>query len=347
MRWMPLLVVMFACGDPKVQPDARDIDSNLLFDVGIDANPHNPATLMDTGLCVDAACTQIASGIKAYKPQFELYSDGATKKRWIYLPPGTQIDTSDMDFWQFPVGTKVWKEFTSNNVRVETRLVMRIGAGNTTSDWFYVAYVWNQAQDATTAEPFGFADANGTTHDVPNRSMCKDCHDATQPSRVLGFSAIQLDFDNPDANELDLEALVDGNLLTSPPPAAAGAYYPVPGNTTERAALGYVHTNCGHCHNPHSKFYTDNGVLMQLRLTVGTLGSVGATLPYTTAVGIDGTTSGIDGIKKLITPGVPAQSQMFLRFESTNPAVRMPAVGTEVMDPVGQTTLRNWIMNIQ
>src|SRR5262245_27296145 len=97
MRWMPLLVLLVACGGPKAQSDAA------MADAPSDADPKNPPTLMDTGLCVDAACTQIAAGIKTYKPRWELYSDGATKKRWIYLPPGTQIDTSDPDYWQFPV----------------------------------------------------------------------------------------------------------------------------------------------------------------------------------------------------------------------------------------------------
>src|SRR5687768_2174017 len=148
MRWMPVLgalvATVVACGDPSLQPDAS-IDSSMAdapADAPIDADPNNPPTLVDTGLCTDAACTQIAPGIVPYTPRWELYSDGATKKRWIYLPPGTKIDTSDMDFWQFPVGTKLWKEFTRDGVRVETRLVMRIGAGNTSQDWFYVAYVW-------------------------------------------------------------------------------------------------------------------------------------------------------------------------------------------------------------
>jgi hypothetical protein len=348
MRWIPLVVVLVACGDSKDVPDARDVDSPVPVDVGIDADPNNPPTLMDTGLCIDAACTQIAGGIKVYKPQFELYSDGASKKRWIYLPPGTKIDTTDMDFWQFPVGTKLWKEFTHDNVRVETRLVMRIGNSDPAKDWFYVAYVWNQSQDATTAEPFGYPDANGTTHDVPSRTSCKTCHDNTQPSRVLGFSAIELDWDNPNADELDLKSLVDASLLTNPPTTGmtAGSYFPVPGNTTERSALGYMHANCGHCHNPTSKVFIDNGVVMQLRLTVGTLGSVAATLPYTTAVGLDGTTSGINGVKKLVTAGMPAQSQVTLRFESTSTTLKMPAVGVEVMDPAGDSILRNWITNL-
>lgn len=349
MRWMPVLAMLIACGDAKVLPDAPAIDTPPA-DLCATVDSKNAPTLLESCLCVDAGCAQIAPGIQAYRPRWELYSDGATKKRWIYLPPGTQLDTSDMDFWQFPVGTKLWKEFTRDNVRVETRLVARIGAGDTSADWFYVAYVWNAAQDATTAEAFGVPDANGTPHDVPGRADCKTCHDNTQPARVLGFSALQLDFDNPNADELDLAGLVGANQLSAPPaaPTTPGAYFPLPGNTTvEQPALGYLHANCGHCHNPSSKIYMDNGVVMQLRLTVGTLGSLATTPAYATTIGIAGTTGGVDGIKTLVTAGMPDQSQVIKRFESTNDAVRMPDIGTEVMDPVGRTTLRDWITNLQ
>src|SRR5688500_4148724 len=112
MRWMSVLVVLVACDDPKVQPDAAPMVDTPMADAAIDADPNKPMTLMDTGLCVDAACTQIASGIHAYTPRWELYSDGATKRRWIYLPAGAKITTTNNDHWEFPVGTKLWKEFT-------------------------------------------------------------------------------------------------------------------------------------------------------------------------------------------------------------------------------------------
>ncbi len=353
MRWMPLLVVMFACGDkPEVHPDGPAPDTAMPDGKGIvgcdEVDPMNMPTLLDTCLCEGPTCDVVQSGIKAYEPQFELYSDGATKRRWIWLPPDTKIDSSDMDFWQFPVGTKVWKEFTRDGVRVETRLVMRIAdnSPDPDNDWFYVAYVWNAAQDATTAEPFGVPDANGTMHDVPTRANCKTCHNNLAPSRVLGFSAIQLDWDNPVPDTLDLQALVDANLLTTPPAGATTPRFPLPGNTTEKAALAYMHANCGHCHNPSSRITLDNGVQMQLRLTVGTLGSVAATPAYTTAIGIDGTTSGINGIKRLVEPGMPDQSQVTVRFETDQIVLRMPALGTEIMDMNGDTILRDWITNL-
>ena len=39
-------------------------------------------------------------------PAYELWSDGALKRRWIRLPPDGRIDTSDMDSWVFPIGTQ-------------------------------------------------------------------------------------------------------------------------------------------------------------------------------------------------------------------------------------------------
>jgi hypothetical protein len=345
-----LCASLAACGDGSLRPDALTSRPDMpMVDAPIDGNPNNPMTLMDTGLCVDAACTQIAAGIKPYVPRFQLWSDGATKKRWIYLPPGTKIDTSDMDFWKFPVGTKLWKEFTRDGVRVETRLVMRIGPGETPSDWFYAPFVWNAAQDTAVAELFGVPDANGTQHDVPSRIQCKECHDNTQPSRILGFSAIQLDWGtNTTASDITLKSLIDDNVLTNPPtsPNASGQYFPLPGNTQyEQPALGYMHANCGHCHNPHSKVYIDTGVMMQLRLTTGTLGTYTGTPTYTTTKNQTGMT--VDTLTTIVVPGQPDNSILTHRFESPNPMVHMPRTGTEIIDETGRTILRDWVTNLQ
>src|SRR5262249_13619727 len=154
----------------------------------------------DTGLCVDRACTQISPDVHAYTPHFTLWADAASKRRWYQLPPGTQIDTTDMDHWVFPVGTKFWKEFTqpagsignttASDIRIETRLVMRIGPGETSADWFYMPFQWNDAQTDAVAVPNGVDDANGTMHDIPSKSLCRQCHENLKPSRILGFQAI-------------------------------------------------------------------------------------------------------------------------------------------------------------
>src|SRR6188472_1678937 len=70
-----------------------------------------PVRLSLTGLHAPGFAESMAPDVRSFRPRFELWSDGASKRRWVWLPPGTRIDTSDMDSWQFPVGTKFWKEF--------------------------------------------------------------------------------------------------------------------------------------------------------------------------------------------------------------------------------------------
>ena len=56
-----------------------------------DALPHLPASLAETGLYADGQVGRIAPGVRAFSPQYPLWSDGAVKRRWIWLPPGTMI----------------------------------------------------------------------------------------------------------------------------------------------------------------------------------------------------------------------------------------------------------------
>src|SRR5580765_5729716 len=58
-----------------------------------------PMLLSQTGLYANTATGELAAGVVAFQPQFALWSDGATKKRWVKLPAGAKIDTTDMDFW--------------------------------------------------------------------------------------------------------------------------------------------------------------------------------------------------------------------------------------------------------
>ena len=351
MRCATLLAICFlaACGDSHAAVDAngdgRGNDTGL-GDSAADGNSLTPDTLAGTGLCLDAACTQISGDVYAYTPQFPLWADTASKKRWMYLPPGSHIDTADMDHWVFPIGTKFWKEFTRDGIRVETRYNAKVGPGNDIADWFYVSYAWNASQDATTAVTLGQLNANGTQHDIPPRSACRGCHENLQPTRILGFGAIQLDTAAA-TGEIALPQVIANGWLTAAPAGSTTPYFPLPtdGTTGAQAAMGYLHANCGHCHNPTSGVYLNNGIQMVLRLSVGALGTVAATPVYMTAVNHNANIP-IDNLTKIIVSAMPASSIMIDRFESTNTTVHMPALGSEMTDPTGDTTLRTWITNL-
>src|SRR5262245_41272255 len=80
-----------------------------------------PARLSQTGLYADIGAKALSPDVRGFNPQYPLWSDGLQKSRWIHLPPGTKIDTSDPDRFIFPRGTKLWKEFRANGRLVETR----------------------------------------------------------------------------------------------------------------------------------------------------------------------------------------------------------------------------------
>ena len=185
-----------------------------------------PPTLRETGLYSDPEALQVHPEHLSFSPQYPLWTDGASKRRWISLPAGMAIDASDPDAWIFPVGTRLWKEFSFGGRRVETRYIER----QTDGRWLYAAYVWSpDGRDAQLAPPRGrsgaFPLAGGRSHAIPGVSDCKACHQGGR-SEVLGFSTLQLSPDrdpnalHPDgepAPGVDLRVLVEGGLWSASP----------------------------------------------------------------------------------------------------------------------------------
>ncbi|MBI3347648.1 MAG: hypothetical protein HY020_10615 [Burkholderiales bacterium] len=210
--------------------------------VAIAARAELPERLSQTGL--DGA------GVRAFEPRFALWSDGAAKRRWIALPPGTQVDASQPNAWRFPVGTRLWKEFSVDSRRVETRHLV-LGADGR---WEFASYVWDGA-DAMRAPARGqvLTLPDGKRYDIPSVGDCIACH-AGARSPVLGFAALQL---GPAVPALLREGLLRGapaRWVTQAPDFVAI-------NAAEHAARGYLHGNCGHCH-------FDGGVPVPLRLAL-------------------------------------------------------------------------------
>ncbi len=284
-----------------------------------------PERLSLTGLYAPGAVESIAADVRSYRPRFELWSDGATKRRFIWLPPGDRIDSSDMDAWQFPIGTKVWKEFTRDGVRVETRLLERLPSG-----WIGVAYLWQEDGTDAIAVPYGAIDALGTPHDVPASNECDACHGG-RSSYVLGFSALQL-AQPVDAGALNLDELDRLGLLSNAPAATPK----VPGNEIEQAALGYLHANCSHCHNASRPkrdgarcFDPESKIDFSLSAAEGS--NVAETRTYRTAKNV------------CFKKGHPEASRMIELMGQRSRFKQMPPLATERVDTATLALLRRWI----
>jgi hypothetical protein len=295
-----------------------------------DAGWSAPSTLAQTGLYAQGSAGALAPGVQELTPQFPLWSDGASKRRWLYLPAGTHIDGADQDGWIFPVGTKAWKEFTRDGVRVETRLLEKLP-----DRWFMMAFAWDAEQSEATAVPDGQRNANGTVHDIPNSADCKTCHDGAA-DKLLAVSAIQLSHDGDGAT---LQGLIDAGVLRPAPSGPLSA----PGDATARAALGALHANCGSCHNPRGTGI-DRAPNLDLWLRAGELDSVEATPTYRTCVDVPVESETVPGATRLIVRGQPDQSALLLRIEAPRrDELTMPPLATELPDDATATSVRSWI----
>jgi hypothetical protein len=332
---------------------------------GSDADPNMPILLSQTGLFKDIALKDdvLAAGVFPFHPEYALWSDSATKRRWVYLPPGTKIDTSQMEWWSYPMGFKLWKEFTRDGVRVETRMIMKKGQG--AGDWYMMAYKWNADMKDAVAVPLGEMNASGTQHDIPAKEGCATCHQAMYDN-ALGFTALQLSHPVATAGEVDLDKIKTMGWLTDPPAAS----FVLPGDATEVAALGYLHANCGNCHNERGKTYMTSADLdlwthldqiATVQTTRAYLSSVCDQWPgpnpkvdkgdpikvcaagHATGAPIEGS---ISMVTKRVTPQNPAQSAlhelMNLRGTAASKS-QMPPIGSEIIDPMGLAKLDAWI----
>ena len=263
LRFLALLIALAAS-----LPGSTAVDSPLA------------ANLADTGLFEAGSVERIRAANTPFTPNFPLWTDGQSKRRWIYLPPGTTIDKSDPDRWEFPRGTRLWKEFSAEG-RVETRLIERLADGS----WRFASYAWNAEGTEATLAPAGGIPAKG----IPSRQDCLACHEGA-PAPVLGYGKVQL----------------DGEIAARTP--------------HEREALGYLHGNCGHCHNAKALEATG---LFFLQSAVAPDRSAAATRFSVAKRG----------------------AEILRRVQSANPYVRMPPLGVSVADAEGLAPVEQWIHN--
>ena len=224
MTKIPMILVAFCVLGPACN-DFRDCST-------VDVSGINvlPIWLSETGLYSDISTETLSESVIGFEPQYPLWTDGAEKQRWLLLPDGTQVDTEDDETWIFPTGTKLFKTFIRDGVRIETRVILK-----TEAEWVAATYLWTSDDSDAKQIESAISNASNTEHDIPSAAECHACHGG-RDSFALGFSAVQLDqgtksnlhklglFTNASTAEVQLDdALKDG--------------------------LGVLHGNCSHCHN--------------------------------------------------------------------------------------------------
>jgi hypothetical protein len=319
-----------ACAPKAAHPRAR-------IDLVDPATP--PKTLSATGFFEDAATKTLEADVLAFDPTFKLWSDGAEKKRWIRLPEETAIDTSDVEHWRFPVGTQLFKEFVVDGKRIETRFTQRIKEGDGPDSIFMSSFAWRDDESDADLALDGVQGARGTDHDIPPAASCDSCHRG-EPSRILAFSMVQLSALSP-AEEPAWASFDRARLFDESP--GEHPTYRTPGSGTEQLALGYLHANCGHCHNPNGLAYSFTQLILRLGLDESTPEAT-AIRKTTVNVHVQNPSPEVGAVRVL--PGSPEESALFERFNRRD-ALGMPLLGSKHVDENASVVLADWIRGIQ
>lgn len=323
-------------------------------------DPEQPMLLSETK-CVDMADpTKPAPGLVPYSVRSALWSDAAEKERFVRIPDGAKIhavdcatetelcgdpgaggDGLDDGHWDLPIGTVLVKNFSIEGKRIETRLLMR----RNTRVWKGFSYEWNDAGTEANLLP----DTNeaktkpvGTGTQVwsyPTRSQCLECH-TQYAGRSLGPSTRQLnsDFAYEGGAMNQVAKFSELGLFDAPPKDLPG--YPDPfdsnGGTLEERARSYLQTNCAICHRPGGEFST-----VDMRFET----------PFADT-NLCGESEHDEGVVPAfrVVPGNPAMSAMSMRMHTLDMppdvVVRMPKLGSTVVDEAGAKLIDDWITSL-
>lgn len=294
-------------------------------------------------LFLDAGARTPNARVTAYTLNTALYSDGAMKFRYAYVPAGAAAAYNSEGVFEFPVGTVLVKTFAfaadmrqpEQNVRfLETRLLIRRAAG-----WVALPYVWNDAQtearlSVVGAEvPVAFTDEQGAAialdWAVPNVNDCRGCHARNGAIVPIGPSARNLNRGD------QLSLWREAGLLDDAPanaPRVPDAYDATA--ALEARARAYLDVNCAHCHNPAGPAHT-SGLDLSWSQTNPVQWGV---MKRPVAAG-----RGSAGHEFSIEPGHPERSILLHRMESTDPGVMMPELGRQLRDERALALMHEWI----
>ena len=298
-----------------------------------------PAQLSATGCVLPGDATRPASGLVPFAVNAQLWSDGASKERFLALPNGTSITVAADGDFQLPVGTVLVKNFRLGAQRVETRLFMR----HTDGEWAGYTYEWNaQGTDATRVIGGKSVSVGGQTWVFPSEAQCLACHTAAS-GRSLGLEIAQLNGDllypqtGRTANQINtLNAIQMFNPpLTTSPSSLPALPDPLGGSgSTAARARAWLHTNCSHCHRPNGGTPTN----LDLRYTTA-LAATNAcnAVPQAGDLGI--------ADARIVAPGDASRSVLVARANRRD-GLGMPPLASTVVDTAGVALLRDWINSL-
>lgn len=306
----------------------------------------------------NGATQEPADGVVPYDLATPLFSDYATKYRFVRVPPGASAAYHETDVFEFPVGTIIAKTFAFlHDLRepargqrlIETRLLIHKPDG-----WIGLPYVWNDEQTEAVLQVGGatrevhWVHRDGTErangYAIPNVNQCMGCHENKKVMRPIGPKARNLnkDFTYASGAENQLTHWAKAGVLHDAPAPEQAPRLPTwndpTSGTLDSRARAWLENNCAHCHNPDGPARTSGLDLMATQ-----------TDPYKNGVHKPPVAAGRGSGGRFfdIVPGKPDESILTYRIESTELGVMMPELGRRLVDEEGVALIREWIARMK
>ncbi len=300
-----------------------------------------------------------------------LWSDGATKRRWLALPNETSMVLGSGGDVEFPAGSVLAKEFTVDGERVETRLLMRHPNG----EWRGYTYAWLDESGEALADAQLLTDLSVVTRSVPGgdaswsyptRSQCLQCH-TPSAGFALGPEVGQLNYEflypsGTEANQLatlSAVGMLEGDVASFNDQVLP-AYDDTSASVADRA-WSYMHANCSGCHQPGASGFEGRSNMPDMRfdLTADTSSGVHPLAERLCDLEPGAGDLDLGGGAQLVAPGNPGDwgdlgaggSILYLRM-AARPALEgtdgaMPQIGSALLDEdVGMPLVHQWITEL-
>ena len=317
-----------------------------------------PDVLLPQDLFSDLESQTPIAGLVPYSVNSELWSDGAFKTRFMAVPASETIQFSKDDFWQFPAGSIIVKNFSLPTTGADLRLIeTRLLIKNTeTAGWSGFSYMWDEEVEQATllegsqtvlyevGDPASPGGIRQHVHHFPSRIQCRICH-TPKAGYVLGVRTDQLNrlhtyrgSESGSTTDHQLRTMNHIGLFDSDIGEEYGDFPRLPDPLDkalpyEERARAYLDANCSQCHRTEGSTPVD----MDLRFATP--------LAATRTLQVDTTLDPESAGTQRIFPGEPDRSAIYTRMLSLEES-RMPPLATSRIDEEGADLIRRWIADL-
>ena len=290
-----------------------------------------------------------ALGVLPYSPISSLFTDYASKKRFVWMPKNTKATYNGAgEILELPVGSAIIKTFYYDNVQpnnttkiIETRIMIKKATG-----WIFAEYVWNEEQTDA------YLNMNGSTttidwikngvpitinYRIPSEAECFICHKENNVAVPIGIKPQSLNatytYATGSMNQLQkwinvgyLENNLPSNITTV-------VDYSDTSQNLELRVRSYLDINCAHCHKEGS--HCDYRPIRLAFDETATPSNLGICIAPEENIN--------SALTNIITPNNFNRSVIHFRMNTTDEATRMPLIGRNLIHTEGVQLIEDWI----